>query len=296
MPDSGTPHQGPAATKNYQALLAACQLPRHEAWPLLEAASGRSREFMIAHGQEPTDSAAFALFERMTRLRHEGMPIAYLTGYREFYGRPFWVNRHTLIPRIDTELLIDTVLSTIGQTDGPIRLWDLGTGSGCIAITLALELKQAQVTASDASAQAIEMARNNAAWLGAAKRIEFRLGRWFAALAGMTQRFHGLISNPPYVAAGDPHLQVGDLRFEPQLALTPGEENWALSDPGISDIAEIAQGASQWLEPDGFLLVEHGSEQQQAVMGLFAQAGFTSVRGLFDQAGLPRAVIGFRPG
>ncbi len=249
---------------------------------------------MIAHGQEPADSAACALFERMTALRQQGVPIAYLTGWREFYGRPFWVNRHTLIPRIDTELLIDTVLSTVGQKDEPIRLCDLGTGSGCIAITLALELKQAQMTATDAQAKAIEMARNNAAWLGVAGRVEFRLGCWFSALAGTTQRFHGLISNPPYVAGGDPHLQMGDLRFEPQLALTPREENGALLDPGLSDIAEIAQGASQWLEPGGFLLVEHGSEQQDGVMALFTQAGFQSVRGLFDHAGLPRAVIGFR--
>lgn len=274
----------------------ACRLPRHEAWPLLEAASGRSREFMIAHGQEPADLAACALFARMTTLRHQGMPIAYLTGWREFYGRPFWVNRHTLIPRIDTELLVDTVLSTIGQSNSPTRLCDLGTGSGCIAITLALELKQAQVTATDASAKTLEVARNNAAWLGATERVDFCLGRWFAALHGLTQRFHGLISNPPYVAADDPCLQVDDLRFEPRLALTPGQADRTLPDPGISDIAEIAQGAGQWLEPGGFLLVEHGSEQQDAVMGLFIQAGFQSVRGLFDQAGLPRAVIGFRPG
>lgn len=294
--DSPSLGSGRVGTKTYQALLVSYQLPRHEAWPLLEAASGRSREFMIAHGQDPADLAACALFERMAALRQQGMPIAYLTGWREFYGRPFWVNRHTLIPRIDTELLIDTVVSTIGQTDGPIRLCDLGTGSGCIAITLALELKQAQVTATDASAKTLEAARNNAAWLGAAGRVEFRLGRWFAALAGITQRFHGLISNPPYVAAGDPHLQMGDLRFEPRLALTPGQQDRALSEPGLSDIAEIAQGASQWLEPGGFLLVEHGSEQQDAVMALFAKAGFMSVQGLSDQAGLPRAVIGFCPG
>ena len=300
MPEAGhaATHSHSAGVKTYQALLLACLLPRHEAWPLLEAASGRSREFMIAHGQEPADSAACALFERMTTMRQQGMPIAYLTGWREFYGRPFWVNRHTLIPRIDTELLIDTVLSTVGQKDGPIRLCDLGTGSGCIAITLALELKQAQITATDASAKALEMARNNAAWLGVGPRIAMRCGRWFDALAGFEQRFHGLISNPPYVAASDPHLQAGDLRFEPRQALTPmrAVDEIGLPDPGLSDIADIAQGAPQWLEPGGFLLVEHGSEQQDAVIRLLAEAGFGAVRGLSDQAGLPRAVIGFRLG
>lgn len=286
------------SAKTYQTLLTASNLPRHEAWPLLEAASGRSREFMIAHGQDQVDPAACALFERMTMLRQRGIPIAYLTGWREFYGRPFWVNRNTLIPRIDTELLIDTVLSIAGRYHGPLRLCDLGTGSGCIAITLALELNHVQVTATDASAKALEMARNNAAWLGVNERVNFCCGQWFAALHGLTQRFHGLISNPPYVAADDPHLQLGDLRFEPQLALTPAQKRGdkALCDAGLSDLATIAQDAPQWLEPGGFLLVEHGFRQQNAVMALFAQAGFQSVQGVSDQAGLPRAVIGFRPG
>lgn len=282
--------------RTYQGLLAASQLPRHEVWPLLEAASGRSREFMIAHGQEQADPAACALFERMAALRQQGMPIAYLTGWREFYGRPFWVNPDTLIPRIDTELLIDTVLSVADRYGDPLRLCDLGTGSGCIAITLALELTQTQIIATDASAKALEMARNNAAWLGAGERVAFRCGRWFAALHGLTRRFHGLISNPPYVAAGDPHLQTGDLRFEPRPALTPAQagDGESRDDAGLSDIAEIVREAPLWLEPGGFLVVEHGFKQQDAVMGRFAQAEFQSIQGLADRAGLPRAVIGFR--
>lgn len=298
MPEPGvaTQHGGSAAALTYQALLAASPLPRHEAWPLLEAASGRTREFMIAHGQALADPAACALFQRMIALRQQGTPIAYLTGWREFYGRPFWVSRHTLIPRIDTELLIDTARSAASRFPAPVRLCDLGTGSGCIAITLALELGQAEITATDASAKAIEMARNNAAWLGADSRIGFRCGRWFAALDGLGGRFHGLISNPPYVAHDDPHLQAGDLRYEPRQALTPMPrvDGVGPADTGLSDIIEITQGAGRCLEPGGFLLVEHGFDQQDAVMGLFAQAGFGAVQGLSDQAGLPRAVIGFR--
>lgn len=300
MPESDlvAKHGDAAAGRTYQELLTTSQLPRHEVWPLLEAASGRSREYMIAHGQEPVETAALMLFKRMTTLRHEGIPIAYLTGWREFYGKPFWVNRHTLIPRIDTELLIDTALSVVDRFDNPVRLCDLGTGSGCIAITLALELRQAQITATDACAKALEMARNNAAWLGVGGRVDFRCGRWFAALTGLAQRFHGLISNPPYVAAGDPHLQMGDLHFEPGTALTPARSRGgkALPDTGLSDIAEIAHGAPQWLEPHGFLLIEHGFQQQGAVIGLLDEAGFQAIQGLTDQAGLPRAVIGFRPG
>ncbi|MBU3725431.1 MAG: peptide chain release factor N(5)-glutamine methyltransferase [Burkholderiaceae bacterium] len=300
MPETGHATTGSAAPvlKTPQELLAASQLPRHEAWPLLEAASGRSREFMIAHGDKATDPGATALFERMASLRRDGVPVAYLTGWREFYGRAFWVNRHTLIPRMETELLIESALAYADRSHQPIRLCDLGTGSGCIAITLALELKGSEITATDASVKALEMARNNAAWLGVGERIKFREGRWFEALTGLTQRFHGLVSNPPYVAAGDPHLQLGDLRFEPRSALTPmkdapGDQS---ADAGLSDIAEIARGAGQWLEPHGFLLVEHGFEQQDAVIALLDQAGFEAIRGISDQAGLPRAVMGFWPG
>lgn len=276
-------------------------LARHEAWALAEAATGRSREFLIAHADEGLGPAALALFHRLAALRSQGVPLAYLVGWREFYGRPFWVNRHTLIPRPETELLVDTVLAVLGQKPGPIRLCDLGTGSGCIAITLALEIATAELTAIDTSEEALQVARNNAAWLGVAERIRFRQGSWTAALntpragagAEAGQKFHGLVSNPPYVAAGDPHLGQGDLRFEPASALTPqGADSTAAAD-GLGAIAGITRSALQWLEPRGFLLVEHGFDQQQAVIGLMTEAGLTAVRGLSDLQGQPRAVIGF---
>ena len=279
-------------------LLSASGLPRREGLALLEAASGWRREALIAHGSDPASPAVQALFTRLVALRQLGTPIAYLTGEREFYGRPFWVSPATLIPRMETELLIDTVIAETGSI-APLRLCDLGSGSGCIGITLALEIESAEVTATDCSAAALQVARNNAARLGVESRLRFRQGNWFDALGPADAKFHGLISNPPYVAAGDPHLSQGDLRFEPSTALSPSSTTlrpMGLPTDELSDIAALAGGARHWLEPGGFLLVEHGSEQQSAVMGLFDQAGLIRVRGLVDDQSLPRAVIGFLAG
>jgi release factor glutamine methyltransferase len=279
-------------------LLSASGLPRREGLALLEAASGWRREALIAHGSDPASPAVQALFTRLVAQRQLGTPIAYLTGEREFYGRPFWVSPATLIPRMETELLIDTVIAETGSI-APLRLCDLGSGSGCIGITLALEIESAEVTATDCSAAALQVARNNAARLGVESRLRFRQGNWFDALGPADAKFHGLISNPPYVAAGDPHLSQGDLRFEPSTALSPSSTTlrpMGLPTDGLSDIAALAEGARHWLEPGGFLLVEHGSEQQSAVMGLFDQAGLIRVRGLVDDQSLPRAVIGFLAG
>jgi release factor glutamine methyltransferase len=277
-------------------LLSASSLPRREAMALLEAASGQRREALIAHGTDPAAPAVQALFERMVAQRRLGMPIAYLTGFREFYGRPFWVSPATLIPRIETELLVSTVIDLTQAAERPLRLADLGTGSGCIGITLALEIQSAEITATDRSAAALQVARNNAAHLGAVSQTRFFEGSWFDALPQHGVKYHGLISNPPYVDAGDPHLSQGDLRFEPKAALSPaatGASTTTRAD-GLGDIAILATGAPDWLEPGGFLLVEHGSEQQPAVITLFHQAGLTGVRGLADDQSLPRAVIGFR--
>lgn len=283
----------------FQEALVASGLPRLEAMALIQAASGRSREWLVAHELDAIDLAAHTLFKRLTDARHAGKPIAYLVGWREFYGRAFWVNHHTLIPRMDTELLVDTALSLLREMHAtgsePPRICDLGTGSGCIAITIALELgARVHVTATDQSAGALQMARNNAAWLGASAGMGFLAGSWWDAFAedanrhGLSaQRFHGIVSNPPYVREGDLHLSQGDLRFEPADALRSGES-------GLADIKAIAMGASERLEPKGFLLIEHGFDQQDDVQGIFAAAGLGSIRGLRDLAGQPRAVLGFK--
>jgi release factor glutamine methyltransferase len=264
---------------------------------LLEAASGKAREALIAHGLDPVPREVRALFARMVAQRKLGIPIAYLTGFREFYGRPFWVSPATLIPRMETELLIDTVIALAPTAGRPLRLADLGTGSGCIGITLALEIRSAEITATDQSAAALQVARNNAVRLDAASQMRFHQGSWFDALRHTSQKFHGLISNPPYVAANDPHLSQGDLRFEPKTALSPSAmakgEAIAIGSDGLADIATLTHEAHYWLEPGGFLLVEHGSEQQTAVIALFHKAGLARVRGLTDSQSQPRAVIGF---
>jgi release factor glutamine methyltransferase len=279
-----------SAAKTYRGLLAECDLPKHELWPLIEAASGRRREFILAHDSDLADMGTEALFCRWINQRKAGAPIAYLTGCREFYGRPFWVNRHTLIPRMETELLIDTAKALLGnQQKGPLSLCDLGTGSGCIAVTLALEFPAASVTATDRSAAALRVARNNAAWLDAGRRVAFLEGSWWEALGGRPQeQFHGIVSNPPYIAPDDHHLAQGDLRFEPGSALS------GQGTAGLGDIETIVRGAVRRLYPNGFLLMEHGFDQQPAVIDLLNEAGFNGVRGLADMANNPRAVLGFR--
>ncbi len=271
--------------------LATCDLPAYERWPLFEAATGLRREQAIAFPERPIRPEAAALFARMVNRRQQGLPIAYLTGSREFFGRSFWVNASTLIPRIETELLVDTALSFIRELPGPIQLCDLGTGSGCIGISLALEQPQAQVTVTDQSAGALQTARNNAAWLGATARMRFLHGSWWDAFRGLSgQRFHGVVSNPPYVQANDPHLSQGDLRFEPLSALaglTEGQD-------GLADIRAILAGIHDYLEPNGFCLIEHGADQQPAVIGCFEAAGLVRITGLVDQAGQARAVLGYR--
>jgi len=276
---------------SFRELMTATSLPKHELWPLLEAASGRRREFILAHDTDMVDVGTQALFLRWAKERQAGIPLAYLVGNREFYGRNFWVNAHTLIPRAETELLIDTarqVLDGSGGSDGSgLRLCDLGTGSGCIAVTLALEFPQAAVWASDLSEAALQVARNNSAWLGAAARTHFSQGAWWQAFTNAPQTFHGIVSNPPYIAPGDPHLRQGDLRYEPDSALVGQGQ-------GLGDIYTIVAGAIDRLEPNGFLLIEHGFDQQSDVVVIFQQAGLVRVQGLIDLANNPRAVLGFR--
>jgi release factor glutamine methyltransferase len=228
---------------------------------------------------------------RMLHQRRQGWPVAYLTGSREFFGRNFWVNAATLIPRIETELLVDTVLAVTPSTQSPLRLLDLGTGSGCIGISLALALPHAQVTVTDQSEQALKTARNNAAWLGATPRMRFLHGSWWDALTDRTEgRFHAVVSNPPYVSAHDPHLSQGDLRYEPLSALAGLTEDR----DGLADIRAILDKIHDHLEPNGLCLIEHGIDQQPAVIDCFEAAGLVRITGLSDQAGQPRAVLGYR--
>jgi len=257
---------------------------RLEARVLAAFAWNVSPAWLIAHDTDPLSDAHVAAFETLLTRRLEGVPIAYIVGAREFYGRPFLVSADVLIPRPDTELLVERALARI-PSDQAVDVLDLGTGSGCIAITLALERPLARVTAADRSAAALAIARRNADILNA--RVEFLSSDWFAALAG--RRFDLIVSNPPYVAAADPHLARGDVRFEPLTALAGGHD-------GLDDLRRLIRAAFAHLKPGGSLLLEHGYDQADAVVELLRQHGFEQTCTLRDLAGLDRVSGGCRPG
>lgn len=220
-------------------------------------------------------------FEALVQRRQHGEPVAYLTGRRGFWSLDLEVTPATLIPRSETELLVELALERL-PTDRASRVADLGTGSGAIALALAHERPQSRVIATDASIDALEVAQRNAQRLAIAN-VEFRHGEWFAPLQG--ERFDLIASNPPYVAVGDPHLDQGDLRFEPASALSSGGD-------GLDDIRAIVANAPTHLHEGGWLLLEHGYDQGAAVRGLLEQAGFVDVATRQDLEGRDRVTLG----
>ena len=248
---------------------------------LLAHALGQPRSWLYAHGDDEVDAATAARFESLVARREGGEPIAYLTGTRGFWKHEFRVTPDTLIPRPETERLVELALERLPPGE-PLRIADLGTGSGAIALALALERPRAQVVATDASAGALEVAQANAARLGAGN-VEFRQGSWFEPLAG--ERFDVVVGNPPYVAAGDPHLARGDLRFEPASALASGGD-------GLEDLRAIVRDAPSHLLPGGWLLLEHGFDQGEAVRGLLQARGFTGATTARDLEDRDRVALG----
>jgi len=251
-----------------------------EAQVLLGHSLGVSRAWLTAHRDDSADSALTTRFRMLLKQRSVGQPVAYLTGKREFYGREFRVTPDVLIPRPDTETLVEAALDRLAPKT-TLELLDLGTGSGCIAITLSLERPSTRITAVDISQSALRVARENAQALGA--RIEFLQGVWFGPLGG--RQFDLVVSNPPYIAADDPHLQRGDLRFEPAMALAAGMD-------GLEKIRSIVSGAAAFLKPGGWLLFEHGHDQAGACRDLLDSAGFGKLVSLPDLAGIPRVAGG----
>lgn len=256
---------------------------RLDAQLLLAHALKQPRSWVIAHADDrlSTDQAdaARTLLDRRAR----GAPLAYLVGVREFRGLPLTVTPDVLIPRPDTETLVDWALECLRERPKP-RIVDLGTGSGAIALALKHALPQAEVHASDLSPAALAVAQGNGQRLGLA--VRWHIGAWWAALpAGL--RFHAVLSNPPYVAPADPHLPA--LAHEPLGALVPTQD----TGDGLADIARIAEGAPAWLLPGGCLLVEHGAAQGAAVRGLLRDAGLAKVHTRTDLAGLERVSGGW---
>jgi release factor glutamine methyltransferase len=232
--------------------------------------------WLIAHDTDLPDQTQLAQFSTLLARRLVGEPIAYLTGTREFYGRSFRVSPDVLIPRPDTELLVERALAHM-PGDQAVEVLDLGTGSGCIAITLALERPLARVTAVDRSDAALAAAKNNGSILNAP--VEFLTSDWFSALAG--RRFDLIVGNPPYIAAADPHLARGDVRFEPLSALAAGPD-------GLDDLRRLIAAAPGHLKPGGALLVEHGYDQANAVLALLQAAGFPHPQSWPDLSGIYR--------
>ena len=242
---------------------------------------GVNRAYLVANPMRVLTESEDARIDTLVARRSMGHPVAYLLGQREFYSREFTVGPDVLIPRPETETLVEQALLRVGS-DG--RSLDLGTGSGAIAVTLACERPGLAVTATDTSAAALAVARSNAAALGCAGRIDFRAGDWYAPVAG--ERFELIVANPPYVAAGHIHLAQGDLRFEPAGALTDGSAD------GLDSIRAIVAGAPSHLERGGWLLFEHGHDQASAAAALLAAAGFAEIVSVPDLAGVPRVAGG----
>lgn len=261
------------------SLLGASALPRHEAQSLLEQAAGLDRVAQIAHPERTVSAQQAALAEALFARRRAGEPLAYMLGEREFWGLAFKVTPAVLIPRAETELLVELALERL-PAHTAARVLELGTGSGAIAVSLARERPGAAVTATDISTEALALARDNAARHGV--QVRFVQGDWFGALAGAAgDKFDLVMGNPPYIAAGDRHLSQGDLPYEPARALVAGPD-------GLAALELIVAKGGAYLAAGGWLLLEHGFAQGAACRALFEAAGFSQVQTWPDLAGLPR--------
>ncbi len=283
-----TPSCGDLLARGVQRLQAAPGQQTHDpnldarldAQVLLAHVLGVTRGRLLSHPEAPCSAAQALQYEELLGRRAAGVPLAYLVGHREFWSLELAVNPGVLVPRPETELLVERAL-TRGPTTAA-RVADLGTGSGAVALALASERPDWHVVATDISAAALAVARANATALGLS-RVEFRHGDWYAALAG--ELFDLLVSNPPYVAAADPALL--QLRHEPQLALTPGED-------ALESLRTLAAGAASHLALGGWLMLEHGASQGAQVRSALVLAGFRHVRSHRDLAGHERMTEGQR--
>lgn len=262
-------------------LASASESAQLDAEVLLCHCLGKPRSFLRAWPEQQLSTPQAEQFEHLLTKRKQGQPIAYLTGEREFWSRSFLVTPDVLIPRPDSELLIELSLSLLAiQQTG--KLIDLGTGSGILALTLAAERPLLDVIATDFSSAALAVAQKNAKRLQIAN-VRFLQSHWFDKVA--EKGFDLVISNPPYIADDDPHLQQGDVRFEPTTALVSGEQ-------GLQDIRLLATQARQHLKPGGHLLLEHGYQQGKAVQAILNELNYRQVTTHRDLSGNPRVTSG----
>ncbi len=251
-----------------------------EARILLAHGLGYSRVQLVTRSKEELSPQQLNTANALLMRRRQGEPVAYLTGEREFYGLSFEVTPEVLIPRHDTERLVELAVEKLPQGG---TMLDLGTGSGAIAVAVAHERRDASISATDASKAALAVARRNAARHGVS--VSFAVSDWFASVTGHIDL---IVSNPPYIPAGDPHLMEGDLRFEPREALTDEAS-------GLTALAAIIHGAPAHLNPGGWLLLEHGYDQAPSVRSLLAQAGWSQAQSWRDLAGIERVTGAIRP-
>jgi len=268
-------------------ILARSSLVPVDAKVLLAHVLGKNSAWLAAHGDAELTADQAAVYDALVDRRHKGEPVAYLTGVREFWGLALSVSRAVLIPRPETETVVEQALLRLPK-DRDVRVLDLGTGSGAIAIAVARERPRARVLATDVFQETLAVARDNARRLEVGN-IDFMLSDWYLGVSPEWRdaRFDLIASNPPYVASGDPHLGEGDVRFEPVAALASGSD-------GLDAIRRVVTGARDYLAQNGTLVVEHGYDQSERVRALFAAAGLGDIVCARDLAGIPRVVAGRR--
>ena len=258
--------------------------PKLDVELLLAHAINKTRTYLFTWPERTISSDEFKKFQILFSQRLVGKPIAYILASKEFWGLNFNVNQHTLIPRPDTEILVEETLQKAKNRQGwppHIEILDLGTGSGAIICALKHELPQANATAVDFQAEALAIAKQNA--LNLQLNIQFKQSDWLSVFN--TEKFHLIVSNPPYIEETDPHLQQGDVRFEPLSALSAKQN-------GLADIINIVKQAKNFLHPTGWLLIEHGYNQAEQVQNIFQQAGYNEIETRKDYNQQPRITFG----
>lgn len=256
--------------------------PSTDARLLLAHVLGKDQTYLYTWADKILSDRTYVDFQHLVNARQQGEPVAYLLGYRDFWTLRLAVNPSTLIPRPETELLVEHALGRLSEDVS--SLCDLGTGTGAVALALASERPDISVTGVDKVAGAVQLARQNAI-VNQLINVQFLQSDWFGALGN--SQFNLIVSNPPYVEEGSPYLEEGDVRFEPRSALISGKD-------GLEDIRHIIGAAIPYLQAKGWLLLEHGYQQGKAIRGLFAHYGYTAVETVQDYAGLDRVTMGQR--